>query len=199
MKSRKLSLVVIASAIFLASFAFADEYKIDKSHSEVGFTVRHLMLSNVRGRFTDFAGTINYDPKDLAKSSVKVTVKTLSIATDNTGRDADLHKSEFLDVEKFPEMTFESTKVEKRGMEYVLIGNLTLKGVTKQVEIPFTFNGPINDPWGNQRIAAEGSTTINRRDFGVSYANKMQDGSAVVGDQVKISLSVEAVKPKAKP
>ena len=134
----------------------------------------------------------------MAKSSVNVTVKTVSVNTDNEGRDADLRKSEFLDVPQFPEMAFKSTKVEKRGGEMLMTGDLTIKGVTKEVRIPFTLSGPITDPWGNQRIAAEGSTTINRRDFGVTYARKMQDGSAVVGDEVKITLSIEAVVPKAK-
>ena len=201
MKTRKavLSFAVVALALSVFStIAFADDYKIDKSHSQVGFSVKHLMISNVNGRFTDFDGTITYDPKDIAKSAVKVTVKTPSIATDHAGRDADLHKSEFLDVAQFPEMTFVSAKVEKRGDQYVVIGDLTIKGVTKRVEIPFTFSGPITDPWGNSRIAAEGSTTVNRRDFGVTYNRAMQDGAAIVGDQVKISLSVEGVKPKAK-
>jgi polyisoprenoid-binding protein YceI len=196
MKNRKSALLILVVA--LASLAFADEYKIDKGHSEVGFTAKHLMISNVRGRFTDFEGTITYDPKDITKSAVKVTIKTPSITTENAPRDNDLRNSEFLDVAKFPEMTFTSNKVEKRGSQLVLTGDLTIKGVTKRVEIPFTFTGPINDPWGNQRIAAEGSTTINRRDYGVTYNQAMKDGTAVVADEVKINLSVEGVKAKPK-
>jgi polyisoprenoid-binding protein YceI len=183
--------------VALASLATAQDFKIDKAHSQAGFSVRHLMISNVHGRFDELEGTLHYDAKDVTKSSVQVTIKTASIDTDNENRDKDLHTSEFLDVAKFPEITFKSTKVEKRGEQLVLAGDLTIKGVTKPVEIPFTLSGPITDPWGNQRIAAEGSTKINRRDFGVTYARKMQDGSAVVGDEVKISLEIEAVKPKA--
>jgi polyisoprenoid-binding protein YceI len=194
LKIRKLALLaVLFAAVALAS---AQEFKIDRGHTQVGFTARHVVISKVNGRFTDFAGTLTLDPKDVTKSSVKVTVKTPSITTDNAGRDNDLRNSEFLDVAKYPEMTFQSTRIEKRGSQLVLIGNLTLKDVTKQVEIPFTLSGPINDPWGNVRIAAEGSTTINRRDFHVTYDNKMQDGSAVVGDEVQISLNIEAVKVK---
>jgi polyisoprenoid-binding protein YceI len=196
-KIRK-SILFLALAL-TASLACADDYKIDKGHSEVGFTAKHLMITNVRGRFTDYEGSITYDPKDITKSAVKVAIKTASITTDNESRDNDLRNSEFLDVAKFPEMTFTSTKVEKRGSQLVLTGDLTIKGVTKRVEIPFTFSGPINDPWGNQRIAGEGSTTINRRDYGVTYNQKMKDGSAVVGDEVKINLSVEGVKAKPKP
>ena len=196
MKIRKLA--VVAVILVFAALASAEEYKIDKGHSQVGFVARHLTITNVNGRFTDFAGTVDFNPQDVTKSVVKIAIKTPSITTDNASRDNDLRNSEFLDVAKFPEMTFESTKVEKRGSQLVLVGNLTLKGVTKPVEIPFTLSGPVNDPWGNTRIAAEGSTEINRRDFGVTYNNKMQDGSAVVGDQVKITLEIEAVKPKAK-
>lgn len=194
MKNRRLG--VLFFFLVLAAAAPAQDFKIDKAHSQAGFSVRHLMISNVHGRFDELEGTIHYDAKDVTKSSVQVSIKTASIDTDNESRDKDLHQSEFLDVAKFPEMTFKSTKVEKRGAQLVLIGDLTLKGVTRPVEIPFTLSGPITDPWGNQRIAAEGSTKINRRDFGVTYARKMQDGSAVVGDEVKISLEIEAVKPK---
>jgi polyisoprenoid-binding protein YceI len=196
MKNRKA--LVLMALVALASFAFADEYKIDKGHSQVGFTAKHLMITNVNGRFTDFSGTITYDAKDVSKSAVSVNIKTASVTTDNTSRDNDLRNSEFLDVAKFPEMTFVSKKVEKRGGQFVLTGDLTIKGVTKTVEIPFTLSGPVNDPWGNTRIAAEGSTTINRRDYGVTYNATMKDGAAVVGDQVKITLEVEGVKAKAK-
>jgi len=187
---------ILLGLVLVAGLAAAQDFKIDKAHSEVGFGVKHLMISTVKGRFTDFEGTIHYDAKDTTKSSVDVAIKTASINTDNQARDNDLHKSEFLDVAKYPELTFKSTKVTKRGKQFVLAGDLTIKGVTKPVRIPFTMSGPITDPWGNQRIAAEGSTTINRRDFGVTYNSKMQDGSAVVGDEVKISLSIEAVVPK---
>lgn len=187
---------LVTAVLLLAGLAAAQDFQIDQAHSQVGFGVKHLMISTVRGHFNDFAGTIHYDPKDASKSSVQVTIKTASIDTGNAARDNDLHNSEFLEVAKFPEMTFASKKVEKRGERLVLVGDLTLKGVTRQVEIPFTVNGPIQDPWGNERIAAEGSTTINRRDFGVTYARKMQDGSAVVGDEVTVTLEVEAVRKK---
>jgi polyisoprenoid-binding protein YceI len=198
MRFRKSAIVVVVLSLAAFASAQAQEYKIDKGHSHVGFTAKHLMISNVPGRFTDFAGTVSFDPKDLTKSSVKVTIQTASINTDNASRDGDLHSSEFLDVAKFPAMTFESTRVEKRGNDYLLVGNLTIKGVTKEVQIPFTINGPVNDPWGMLRLAGEGSTTINRRDFNVTYNNKAKDGTAIVGDQVKIDLSIEAARPAGK-
>ena len=198
MKIRKFAVLAVILALALGASAQVQEYKIDKGHSHVGFTAKHLMISNVEGRFQDFGGMVSFDPKDLTKSSVKVTIQTASINTDNSARDNDLHGSELLDVANFPTMTFESTKVEKTADGYLLIGNLTIKGVTKPVQIPFTINGPINDPWGMSRMAAEGSTTINRRDFNVTYNNKAKDGTAIVGDQIKISLSIEAVRPAGK-
>jgi polyisoprenoid-binding protein YceI len=198
MRFRKLAVLAVILALAAFAAAQAQEYKIDQGHSHVGFTAKHLMISNVDGRFHEFAGTVSFDPKDLTRSAVKVTIQTASVDTDNSARDNDLHNSELLDVAQFPAMTFESTRVEKHGDAYVLVGNLTIKGVTKPVQIPFTINGPINDPWGMSRLAAEGSTTINRRDFNVTYNHAAKDGTAIVGDQIRINLSIEAVRPAGK-
>ncbi len=195
MKIRKPAIITVILALALAASAQVQEYQIDKGHSHVAFTAKHLMISNVEGRFQDFAGTVSFDPKDLTKSSVKVTIQTASVNTDNSARDSDLHGSELLDVAKFPTMTFASTRVEKTADGYALIGNLTIKDVTKEVRIPFSINGPINDPWGMSRLAAEGATTIDRRDFHVTYNNRAKDGTAIVGDIIRISLSIEAVRP----
>jgi polyisoprenoid-binding protein YceI len=173
----------------------ADTYNIDKAHTKVGFTAQHLVISSVDGRFKDFDGTIVVDP-DITKSSVKITIKTASVDTDNSQRDNDLRNSEFLDVTKYPEMTFVSDKIEKRGDGYVAVGTFTLKGVSKKIELPFTFAGPIADPWGMQRIAAKASTKINRQDYGVKYNQSMKDGSALVGNEVTLNLTVEATKAK---
>ena len=174
----------------------ADTYNIDKAHTKVGFTAQHLVISSVDGRFKDFDGTITLDPNDIIKSSVKITIKTASVDTDNEARDKDLRNSEFLDVAKYPEMSFVSDKIEKRGDGYVAIGTFTLKGVSKKIELPFTFAGPITDPWGMQRVAAKASTKINRQDYGVKYNQAMKDGSALVGNEVTLNLTVEATKAK---
>jgi len=173
----------------------ADTYNFDKAHTRIGFTAQHLIISSVDGRFKDFDGVIVVDP-DITKSSVKITIKTASVDTDNSQRDNDLRNSEFLDVAKYPEMTFVSDKIEKRGDGYVAIGTFTLKGVSKKIELPFTFAGPIADPWGMQRIAAKASTKINRQDYGVKYNQAMKDGSAIVGNEVVLNLTVEATKAK---
>ena len=173
----------------------ADTYNFDKAHTRIGFTAQHLVISSVDGRFKDFDGVIVVDP-DITKSSVKITIKTASVDTDNESRDNDLRNSEFLDVAKYPEMTFVSDKIEKRGDGYVAIGTFTLKGVSKKIELPFTFAGPITDPWGMQRVAAKASTKINRQDYGVKYNQAMKDGSALVGNEVTLNLTVEATKAK---
>ena len=173
----------------------ADTYNFDKAHTRIGFTAQHLVISSVDGRFKDFDGVIVVDP-DITKSSVKITIKTASVDTDNESRDNDLRNSEFLDVAKYPEMTFVSDKIEKRGDGYVAIGTFTLKGISKKIELPFTFAGPITDPWGMQRVAAKASTKINRQDYGVKYNQAMKDGSALVGNEVTLNLTVEATKAK---
>jgi polyisoprenoid-binding protein YceI len=185
---KKKSLAVLA-LLLAASFAFADDYAIDKNHSQVAFGVRHMGLSIVHGRFTDFSGTIHLDPSDVTKSSVEVTIKTASITTDQPMRDKDLTTSpDFFDVAKYREMTFKSTKIEKRGDGYVAIGNLTIKDVTKQVEIPFTLTGPAPTKMG-QRLAVEGNTKIDRNDYHVT-----KDPAPLVGDEISIELSLEAQK-----
>jgi polyisoprenoid-binding protein YceI len=173
----------------------ADTYNFDKAHTRIGFTAQHLVISSVDGRFKDFDGAIVLDP-DITKSSVKITIKTASVDTDNESRDKDLRNTEFLDVAKYPEMTFVSDKIEKRGEGYVATGTFTLKGVSKKIELPFTFAGPIADPWGMQRVAAKASTKINRQDYGVKYNQAMKDGSALVGNEVTLNLTVEATKAK---
>lgn len=185
--------ILTAAVLALASAAaFAGDYRIDPVHTTVGFSVRHLGISNVQGKFTDFDGVISYDEKDPSKSSVKVAIKTASINTGNDTRDKDLRSEHFFDVAKYPEITFESTSVKKSGDDWVATGNFTIKGVTKSIDLPFTLSGPVKDPWGNQRIGVETGTKISRSAYGVS-ADK-----GLIGDEVKISLTVEAAQPQAK-
>lgn len=185
---------IFAAAVFAFATvaAFAGEYKIDPVHSTLGFGVRHLGISTVHGKFTDFDGVISYDEKDPSKSSVKVTIKTASINTGNDTRDKDLRSDNFFDVAKYPEITFQSTSVKKNGDDWVATGNYTMHGVTKSLELPFTLSGPVKDPWGNQRIGVESSTKVNRSDYGIT-ADK-----GLIGEEVKIDLTVEAAQPQAK-
>jgi polyisoprenoid-binding protein YceI len=181
---------VLAAALSAGALA-ADTYNIDTAHSHVGFAVKHLLVSTSRGHFKDFSGDIMLDEKNPAKSSVKVVIKAATIDTANEKRDNHLRSADFFEVEKHPEITFKSKKVVKQGDAYQMTGDLTIKGVTKEVTFPFTLTGPMQDPWGGMRLGAEGDLTINRKDFGVAMAGPSDGG---IGDEVKISLNVEAVK-----
>lgn len=184
-----------AAVVLLAATAFAaDEYKIDPVHSSANFSVKHLGIATVRGRFTGVSGTIVYDEKDVTKSAVTATIKTATVTTDNEGRDKDLRSDTFFDVEKFPEMTFVSKKVEKRGGQLVAIGTLTMKDVSKDVEIPFEIDKG-NTPMG-VRVGVTANFKINRKDYHINYNRMMDTGGVVVSDEVKIELNVEGVLPR---
>ncbi|MDA2932176.1 YceI family protein [Nitrospinae bacterium AH-259-F20] len=172
----------------------ADRYKIDPVHTFVGFAVRHLVISKVRGQFNEFSGTILYDEDDITKSSVAITIKAASIDTRHAKRDSDLRSPDFLDVKRFPTITFRSSRVEKRGEGYVAVGTLTIHGVPREVELPFTLLGTVRDPWGNTRIGVEAALTINRKDFGIVWDGRMDNGGLVVGNKVEITIAAEAIK-----
>lgn len=174
----------------------ADKYKIDESHSSVGFSVKHLVITNVKGQFNDFSGTIQFDENDIANSSVEVIIKTASIDTDDEKRDNHLRSADFFDVENHPVITFKSKKIQHMDDGYVAVGDLTIRGVTKEVSLPFALTGPIDDPWGNKRFGAEASLTINRQDFGISWNKALDNGGVLVGDDVKINLEIEAIHSK---
>ncbi len=176
------------------------DYKIDPMHSVIGFAIRHLEINWVEGRFKDFTGTIRYDDADITKSSVEFTAKVESIDTGVEPRDKHLRTADFFEVEKYPEMTFKSTRVERKGkMGGVLHGDFTLKGVTKQVSLPFTITGAIKDPWGNTRFGVNAKTVINRRDYGITWGKPLDGGGLDVGNEVTIDLQLEALKPAPKP
>ncbi|MGB7209292.1 MAG: YceI family protein [Pyrinomonadaceae bacterium] len=175
-------------------------YNFDKAHSFIGFKVKHMGLVEVPGFFRDFTGTIIYDAKDPSKSSVEFAAKATSVDTGVGGRDNHLRSPDFFEVEKFPELTFKSTKVEKKGRGWVMTGDFTLKGVTKSLSIPFNVAGFLPaDQRSGGKMGVTAETTINRRDYGVNYGSNMPNGTAVLSDDVKISLQVEANRPKEVP
>ncbi len=175
------------------------DYKIDPAHSIIGFAIRHLEINWVEGRFKEFTGTIHYDDKDMTKSSVEFTAKVESIDTGVERRNAHLRTADFFEVEKYPELTFKSTRVERKGKGYVLHGDFTLKGVTKQVALPFTITGAIKDGQGNTRFGVDAQTTINRRDYGINWGKPLDGGGIDVGNEVNIKLQLEAILPAPKP
>jgi polyisoprenoid-binding protein YceI len=176
-------------------------YNFDKPHSFIGFRAGHNGLIEVPGFFRDFTGAVNFDSQDVTKSTVEFTAKVTSVDTGVAGRDNHLRTADFFDVAKFPDFTFKSTKVAKKGSAWIVTGDLTMKGVTKSITFPFNIAGflPGNERNGG-RMGITAETTINRRDFGVNYDNKIP-GTAlqVVSDQIKVALQIEAVKPKDAP
>jgi polyisoprenoid-binding protein YceI len=177
----------------------AGDYKIDQSHTVIGFSIRHNEIALVSGRFKDFTGAIHYDAKDVTKSSVEFTAKVQSIDTGVEGRDNHLRSADFFEVEKYPEMTFKSTSVARKGKAYILIGDLTLKGVTKQISLPFTITGAIKDGRGNTRMGIAAQTTIDRRDYGITWGHALPGGGFDVAHNVTIDLQLEAIQPAPKP
>jgi polyisoprenoid-binding protein YceI len=190
------SLIAFALMIAAPLAASADTWQIDPVHTTVEFTVRHMMISNVRGLFTKVAGTITAKDSDPASVKVEATIDTSSIDTRSADRDADLKSANFLDVAKYPTMTFKSKKIEPAGPgKWKMVGDLTLHGVTKEVTLDVQGpTAPIKDPWGNSRAGASATTKINRKDFGLTWNKALETGGAVVGDEVTVSIDVEAVK-----
>ncbi|HSM34795.1 MAG TPA: YceI family protein [Longimicrobiales bacterium] len=173
-------------------------WKIDPSHTTVGFTARHMMITKVRGRFTEAEGTIVTDAADPSTASVRVAIPTESIDTGVEDRDQHLRSGDFLDVEQHPVMTFESTDVEgfdaEAGTDFTVVGDLTIAGTTREVTLDATFEGGGQDPWGGKRVAFSASTTIDRRDFGLTWNQALETGGVLVGHDVKIDLEVQAVQ-----
>jgi polyisoprenoid-binding protein YceI len=173
-------------------------YSFDKAHTFIGFRVKHMGLIEVPGYFRDFTGTVNYDAKDVSKSSVEFTAKIASVDTGVAARNAHLQKPEFFDAEKYPEMTFKSTKIEKKGKQWMVTGNLTIRDVSKSITFPFDIAGFVVGERGT-RMGITAETTINRRDYGVNYDTKLPNGTPSVADEIKISLQIEANMPAPTP
>ncbi|MGE0450491.1 MAG: YceI family protein [Vicinamibacterales bacterium] len=176
----------------MATATAARTLQIDKSHSEAIFQVRHL-ISKVRGRFSDFAGTIEFDAEHPERSSVDFTIHTASIDTNEPKRDQHLRSADFFDVERFPTLTFRSARVVTRGRDrFDVEGDLTIHGVTKRIVLPVTYLGSAKDPWGNEKAAFEAEFTLNRKDFGLNWNATLETGGFLVGDEVKAQLSIQA-------
>jgi polyisoprenoid-binding protein YceI len=190
----------VISGIILSLPACAQEtseWKLDASHSKAGFSVKHMMISNVRGEFSDVKGTAQYDGKNIKTIKVNAVINAGSINTGNEDRDKHLRGKDFFDVEKFPEIKFVSSKVKPAGSgKFKLVGDLTMHGVTKEVALDV--EGPsqeINDKHGNIKVGASASTRVKRKDFGIQYGGLMDNGGAMIGDDVDITLDIEMAKP----
>jgi polyisoprenoid-binding protein YceI len=170
------------------------DYTIDPSHTRLGFTARHAMVTKVRGQFTDFTGTARIDTADPASSKVELAIKTASITTGNADRDGHLRSADFFDADANPEITFVSTSVSRNGTEWTITGDLTIKGVTNEVTIPFEENGTAQDPFGNIRVGFEGEVTVNRKDWGLTWNAALETGGVLVSEKIKLEFDVSAIK-----
>lgn len=190
--------MLLAAGLAVGPTLAAVAYTIDPVHSHLGFSVRHLGVSNVRGEFKEYSATLLVDETNLTQSSVEVRIKASRIFTGDENRDKHLRGPDFFDVDKHPELVFKSKKIEKRSQDYLVTGDLTIRGVTKEIQMPLAVAGPINDPFGMKRIGVEGSVTINRQDYGINWNRLMDTGGLIVGNEVKIDFSIEATR-KAEP
>jgi polyisoprenoid-binding protein YceI len=170
-------------------------YALDPAHTRVGFVARHAMVTKVRGQFNEFEGNAVVDGADLGKSTVQLTIQAASIDTRNEQRDGHLRSNDFLAMEDHPQITFVSTAVEPTGpTSFEVTGDLTIKGVTNSVTIPFEFEGAATDPFGNQRVGFEGSVVINRKDYGVTWNAALETGGVLVSEKITLEFEVSAIK-----
>jgi len=200
MKKSVFNFLAIAIIVFVwAVTGFsADEYVSDPVHSTISFKVRHMVINKVRGKFNKFNTRFVYDPATKTISRVEATIDAASVDTNNKRRDADLKSSNFLDVQKFPEIVFKSNQIKKDNDGWIAYGELTIHGITRKIALPFELNGPIKDPWGNIRLGVEAHLTINRQDFGITWNKTLDNGGLVVGNKIEIEIQEELVKKTAK-
>ena len=174
-------------------------WNIDKSHSQVEFTVRHMMISNVRGRFEDFSGTVDFDPNDLGNLKIDVTVNTASINTRDEQRDGHLRSADFFASEEYPVMTFKSTRTEKVSDNHLRVhGDLTIRGISHPVVLDTEYSGVMTSPWGTTSAGFSAQTKINRKDWGLEWNQVLEAGGMLVGEDVKISIEVELINAPEK-
>lgn len=187
-------LIMAVAFLFSAQLATAAVYKVDPVHSQVQFTVDHLVFFKVSGLFNDYQGELEADSTTRTLKSAKATIKVASIDTREKKRDDHLRSADFFDAANYPEMTFVSRKIEGHGDEIVVRGDLTIRGKTKEVVLKGSFRGENSDPWGNVRAGFSASTVINRHDFGLNWNKALETGGFVVGDDVTITLEIEAIQ-----
>lgn len=170
-------------------------FKIDPAHSSANFSIKHMMIAKVHGSFDKLSGTLTYDPQNISKSSIEVSIEAASVNTREPQRDAHLKSADFFDVEKYPVLTFKSTKVEEDGDSLKVTGDLSIHGVTNSVVLDVERpSAEMKDPWGNVKIGSSGSTKIKRKDYGLNWNAALEAGGILVGDDVQITLDIQFVK-----
>lgn len=170
-------------------------WTLDKSHSSITFTVRHMMITNVRGSFTEFDASVTADPADPASASATITINAASVDTKDEGRDGHLKSPDFFNIEQHPNLVFKVTKVTpKGGEEYDIAGELTIAGVTKPVTLSGEISGPAKDPWGNEKMAVSASGSLSRSEFGLTWNAALETGGVLVSDTVKLNVELQFAK-----
>lgn len=188
-------ITVLVSTMALATAPPTHTYTIDPANSSVGFSIRHL-ISRVQGQFDTLSGEVLVDPKDPSASSVSFTIRTASIDTHVDMRDKDLRSASFFDAEKYPAITFKSTKMVSKGNDrYDVYGTLSMHGVTKAIVLPVVYTGRVKDPWGNERLGFTIETTLDRKAYGIVWNKVLDDGNLLLGDHVAVTIHIEAVRP----
>jgi polyisoprenoid-binding protein YceI len=175
----------------------AGDYTIDPAHSRLGFSARHAMVATVRGQFTEFSGTAHVDTANPANSKVEVSIVANSINTGQQQRDDHLRSGDFFESEQYPDITFTSTEVTREGDEWTITGDLSIKGVTHSISVPFEFTGSAQDPFGNTRIGFEGAATLNRKDWGLSWNAALETGGVLVSEKIKLQFDISAIQTPA--
>lgn len=193
--TKKLLPLIIAS-LFIAPAAFAAQYTVDVPHTQIHFSVAHLMVFKVRGSFTDFSGQVDIDTANKTLTSASATIAAASIDTRNQKRDDHLRSADFFDVKNYPTISFVSKSVSGSGDDITVVGDLTIKDVTREVTLKGSFSGTIIGPWGNSRAGFIASGAVDRKDFGLTWNKALETGGVVVGDTITIGLEVEAVAQK---
>jgi polyisoprenoid-binding protein YceI len=189
--------LLLSAALSISSLALASTWDIDSTHASANFTVKHLMVANVSGSLGQVTGKVELDDKDVTKSKVEATIDVKSIDTKNAKRDEHLRGKDFFEVEKFPSITFKSTKIEKAGEKFKITGDLTMHGVTKPVTLDTEISAEVVDPWKNVKRAVSATGTINRKDFGLVWQAALANNGVVVSEDVKLFIDVELNKAAA--
>jgi polyisoprenoid-binding protein YceI len=192
----KYAILVIFASLFVFTWTYgAEKYVIDPSHASIGFSIRHMVISKVKGQFRRYTAEFLRNEQDSSKSSASAVVYVESIDTGQPERDKHLRSPEFFDVEKYPTITFQSNQIEKLGeKDYVAVGTLTMHGVSKEIRLPFTILGSIKDPWGKTRVGIESQLSLNRLDYGLAWDKRMEDGGLMVGHTVNVELNFEMIR-----
>jgi polyisoprenoid-binding protein YceI len=175
-----------------------NSWNIDTTHSGINFSIRHMVVSKVRGRFARYTGTVALDDRDLTQSVVQATIDASSIDTGTPQRDTHLRSADFFDVEKYPEIRFQSRRIEKlEASRYRVVGDLTIRDITREVSLDVEYGGRATDPWGNERIGFIATTALDRKDFGLQWNQVLEAGGVLVADRVEVELEVQAVRAAA--